>query len=123
VRQAISKAKALQSGLWKVQSGNSATGEPVFDFDLIHRCLEETREDERVWERFFEAQGITPHTVIYEDLCENYDVTIRSTLAFLGVKIPHSLRIEPATVRQSDRLSEEWETTYLKLAPGEPPTF
>lgn len=119
LRQAISKAKALQSGLWKVQEGNAATAEPVFDFELIQRCLEETVADEMVWSNFFETQEIEPLTVVYEDLCAEYDLTIRSTMRFFGVSIPRSPRIEPATVLQSDRLSLEWEQLYLKAAPAE----
>jgi len=118
LRQAISKARALQSGLWKIQEGNAATAEPDFDFELIAKCLKETEEDEAVWQRFFDENGITPHTVIYEDLCANYDVTIRSTLGFLGVKIPSSSQLKPGTVRQSDDLSEAWEEQFLKMAPA-----
>jgi LPS sulfotransferase NodH len=93
----------------------------MFDFDLIARCLKETAEDEDVWQRFYDKNGIVPHTVIYEDLCENYDVTIRSTLGFLGVKIPKVSQLQPVTVRQADCLSEEWEKQFLKLAPTNQP--
>ncbi|MEX1119669.1 MAG: Stf0 family sulfotransferase [Terrimicrobiaceae bacterium] len=117
LRQAISKARALQSGLWKIQDGNSAHAGPNFDFELITQCLRETEEDEAVWQRFFEEQGIVPHTVIYEDLCAKYDDTIRSTLGVLGVKIPSSSQLKPGTVRQSDELSKAWEDQFLKLAP------
>lgn len=121
LRQAISKARALQSGLWKIQEGNAANAEPSFDFELIAKCLQETEEDEAVWQRFYDKNGIVPHTVIYEDLCANYDVTIRSTLGFLGVKIPSSSHLKPGTVRQSDGLSDDWENQFLKLAPTNPP--
>jgi LPS sulfotransferase NodH len=121
LRQAISKARAIQSGLWKIQEGNAAHAEPIFDFDLIARCLKETTEDEVVWQRFYDKNGLVPHTVIYEDLCENYDVTIRSTLGFLGVKIPKASQLQPVTVRQADCLSEEWEKQFLKLAPTNQP--
>jgi LPS sulfotransferase NodH len=123
LRQAISKAKALQSGLWKVQEGNAANAEPVFDFELIQRCLEETLTDEMVWSKFFEAQQIEPLTVVYEDLCAEYDLTIRSTMRFFGVSIPRSPRIEPATVLQSDSLSLEWEQLYLKAVPAKETNF
>jgi LPS sulfotransferase NodH len=118
LRQAISKARALQSGLWKIQDGNAATAGPGFDFELIAKCLQETAEDEAVWQHFYDQNGIVPHTVIYEDLCAKYDDTIRSTLGFLGVKISSASQLEPATVRQSDSLSEDWEKQFLKLAPA-----
>jgi len=113
LRQAISKARALQSGLWKVQEGNRATAEPVYDRDLIARCLAETRADEEVWDRFFDRNRIVPHTVYYEDLCENYDATVREALRAIGVRTGGIPPIVPATIRQSDALSEEWEAAFL----------
>ena len=52
VRQAVSKARAAQTGLWKIQEGNSASGEARFDPDLIANCLEDTRREELIWTRF-----------------------------------------------------------------------
>src|ERR1700746_47847 len=34
LRQALSKARATQTGLWKVQEGNAASREPEFDAEL-----------------------------------------------------------------------------------------
>lgn len=121
VRQAISKARAIQSGLWKVQPGNAAAREPVFDAALITRCFEETLADEAIWDRFFEAHAITPHLVRYEDLCTNYDATIRSTLRFIGAKISDSSPIEPVTIRQSDAHSDRWEEMYRAAPTGNAP--
>src|SRR5439155_26948804 len=41
LRQALSKARAVQTNLWKVQEGKSAQGEPQFNANLIEQCLRE----------------------------------------------------------------------------------
>lgn len=113
LRQAISKAKAIQSGLWKVQPGKTPGGAPDYDRALVEKCLSEARQDEAAWTSFFARNAIQPWTVYYEDLCSSYDATIRSALKFLRIKWESSQPIKPATVRQSDALSMEWERLYL----------
>jgi len=118
LRQAISKAKAVQSGLWKIQEGNEAVAQPEFDEHLITRCLEDTAKDEQVWERFFQRNGVRPFLVQYEDLCRDFAGTVRGVLDFLKIKLPGGVEISaPQTVRQSDALSREWEERYLALHP------
>ncbi|MCX7868550.1 MAG: Stf0 sulfotransferase family protein [Terrimicrobiaceae bacterium] len=113
LQQAISKARALQSGLWKVQPGApDESAPPIYNRELISRCLEETERDEARWDEFFAREGVVPHTVTYEELCGDYDPTVRSTLRFLGVKLRDSASLHPVTVRQSDALSREWEARY-----------
>lgn len=119
LRQAISKAKAVQSGLWKIQEGNTEVARPEFDADLITRCLEETKGDEGVWERFFQRNSIRPFLVQYEDLCRDFSGTVRGVLDFLKIKLPGDAEIPPPqTVRQADTLSQEWEERYLALHPS-----
>ena len=48
LRQAISKARAIQTGLWKVQEGKSEVAEPKYDCALISRCLAETENHEGI---------------------------------------------------------------------------
>lgn len=119
LRQAISKAKAILSGLWKVQEGNAAKANPEFDEKLIASCLEETHKDEAVWEKFFCRNGIVPHLVEYENLCKDYEGTIAGVLDYLKITLPRGEQIPPAqTIRQTDALSQEWEERYLALYPS-----
>lgn len=120
LRQAISKARAIVSGLWKIQDGNDAAAEPRFDGDLITRCLEETKRDEALWGRFFERNGLKPHVVEYESLCDDYEGALKSVLNFLKIRLPHGQKTPPPqTIRQADALSREWERRYLALHPSD----
>ncbi len=116
VRQAISKARAAQTGLWKIQEGNFASGEAEFDSALIASCLEDTDREERIWAQFFCRLGIEPLRVVYEELCEDYRGTIARVLQYLEIRAPRSGRPEPGTIRQTDALSREWEERFLALS-------
>jgi LPS sulfotransferase NodH len=114
LRQAISKARAVQTGLWKVQEGKTEVAKPQFDQPLITCCLREAEEEESIWRAFFGRIGLQPFRVEYEGLCKNYEVTIRAVLDFLEIVLPRRIKINPpATIRQSDALSAEWERRYL----------
>jgi LPS sulfotransferase NodH len=118
LRQAISKARAIQSGLWKVQPGRTGSGQAQFDRDLITRCLQEAEEEENVWSGFFRRIALQPFRVEYEELCQHYETTIRGVLGFLQIALPGGKRIKPVTVRQADAVSGEWEQRYLAANPA-----
>src|SRR5947209_9720750 len=54
LRQALSKARAVQTDLWKVQEGKTVSRKPQFDIELIEECLAEGEQQEKIWERFFQ---------------------------------------------------------------------
>ena len=118
LRQAISKARAMQSGLWKVQPGRSESGPAEFDRDLITRCLQEAEEEENIWRWFFDRIGLQPFRIEYEELCQDYERTIRAVLDFLEIAWPRGKTVQPVTVRQTDAISEEWEQRYLAVGPA-----
>ncbi|HEY8650408.1 MAG TPA: Stf0 family sulfotransferase [Chthoniobacterales bacterium] len=114
LRQAISKARAVQTGLWKVQDGKTEVAGPQFDRQLITCCLREAEEEESIWRAFFGRIGLQPFRVEYEGLCQNYEVTIHAVLNFLEIVLPRRIKIsQPVTIRQNDALSTEWERRYL----------
>ncbi len=119
LRQALSTARALQTGLWKVQEGKAAVREPQFDAQLIEQSLREAERQEGIWYTFFQRIGISPFRVEYEELCRDYEGTIRSVLDFLKISLPRSVRIgPPVTVRQADETSRIWEERFLTERPS-----
>lgn len=118
LRQALSTARALQTGLWKVQEGKTTLREPEFDAELIERSLREAERQEKIWQRFFERIGIEPFQVEYEKLCQDYEVTIRGVLDFLEISLPRGSQIgPPVTIKQSDEISRIWEERFLAERP------
>ena len=119
LRQALSTARALQTGLWKVQEGKSTLREPEFDPDLIEQSLHEAERQEKIWDDFFGQIGVKPFEVEYEKLCQDYEVTIRAVLNFLRIKLPAGARVgPPVTTRQADEISRLWEERFITERPS-----
>ena len=119
LRQALSTARALQTGLWKVQKGKSIMREPEFDPDLIEQSLHEAERQEKIWDEFFRRIGIKPFEVEYEKLCQNYETTIHAVLDFLRIKLPAGARVgPPVTTRQADEISRVWEKRFIAERPS-----
>jgi LPS sulfotransferase NodH len=119
LRQALSTARALQTGLWKVQKGKGILREPEFDPDLIEQSLHEAERQEKIWDDFFGRIGIQPFKVEYEKLCQDYERTIRAVLNSLRIKLPAGARVgPPATTRQADEISRMWEQRFIAERPS-----
>jgi LPS sulfotransferase NodH len=119
LRQALSTARALQTGLWKVQKGKSIVREPEFDPDLIEQSLHEAERQEKIWDDFFRRIGIKPFNVEYENLCRDYERTIRAALNFLRIKLPAGAHVgPPVTTRQADEISRMWEERFVAERPS-----
>ena len=111
LRQAISRARAMQTGVWKIAGAESEPlGAPSYDARLIGRCLRDGEREQAIWERFFAACGVEPFPVEYEQLCENFSTTITAVLDFLGAG--SAIVAPPRTIRQGDEISDEWEARY-----------
>ena len=118
LRQAISKARAMQTGLWKLADGKNAVSEAHFDRDLISQCLREGEIEQAAWDRFFDNFPAAPLMIEYEQLSRDYERTVRTVLNFLGIALQRGSKIgEPITVKQSDAISDEWERRY-RTAPS-----
>lgn len=119
LRQALSTARALQTGIWKVKNGEMEEHEPQFDAELIEQSLREGERQEEIWHRFFQRLGIEAFEVQYEELCQDYERTIHGVLDFLQISLPHGARIgPPVTIRQADEISRIWEERFLTERPS-----
>jgi LPS sulfotransferase NodH len=119
LRQALSIARALQTGLWKVQKGKTSLREPEFDADLIEQSLHEAERQDKIWDDFFRGMEVKPFQVEYEKLCQDYEATIHAVLNFLRIKLPSDTRVgPPVTTRQSDETSRIWEERFLAERPS-----
>jgi LPS sulfotransferase NodH len=113
LRQAISKARAMQTGIWKLPSGRNPVGEAHFDPDLITQCLREGEIERTAWDRFFDNLSAAPLIIEYEQLSRDYERTVRNVLDFLGIALHRGSKIgKPITLKQSDAISDEWERRY-----------
>jgi LPS sulfotransferase NodH len=113
LRQAVSRARAMQTGVWKIAGTIQPAGERHYDAQLITRCVRDGQREEVIWARFFSSAGVKPFTVEYESLCEAFSDTLRRVLDFIGAgPVSDELIAAPRTIRQGDEISNEWYVRY-----------
>jgi LPS sulfotransferase NodH len=119
VRQAVSWAKAGQTNIYSWYKGDPLPvpkQEPTFDFTFIDNLYNLILEGEAGWQTFFEACGVQPFKVIYEELVEAYEETALRILDYLNIPFPKDLVFgERRMQKQADALNDLWVERYLAM--------
>jgi LPS sulfotransferase NodH len=116
VAQAVSWARALQTGVWYDHVREQPSREPQFDFCQIDSLVREASAHKQAWQDWFAANGLQPFGVRFEDLVLDKVGIARRTLNFLGLEPPDRLVISEQTRTQGDALNELWIDQYRELA-------
>jgi trehalose 2-sulfotransferase len=118
LRQAVSLVKARQSTRWKSLSAQPQGFDAVdYNFHVVDIALRRIVYEECAWEEYFTHMGITPFTVVYEDLVRNYESTVRRLLDQLEIELPSEYVFPPPRLhKQADAVSEEWVERYHRDA-------
>jgi len=117
VRQAVSYLKACQTGVWHKtaddKSLNSRTKKPKFDHSQVTDIINTFGARDTNWRRYFTKNKITPLTIVYENLENNYKSTILDVMKYLGIKIPDkAISVKSNCIKLTDAISEEWVKNY-----------
>jgi LPS sulfotransferase NodH len=104
--QAVSWCRAEQTGYW--QQGDVVTGEPHQDIAQTRLLMETIREHNAAWRAWFDAQGVEPHTVTYEQLVSNRQRVIQGIATRLAVELPGDWRPRSPHRKQSDGMNRAW---------------
>lgn len=116
--QAVSYIKAQQTGLWHVAPDGTEIErlappqEPRYDFDRIRDEVNRLEADDAAWNTWFDAQGIAPLRVAYEQLAANPAAALARICEALGVSPPSTGEVRPGVAKLSDTTSEEWVRRY-----------
>lgn len=119
LRQAISWARAAQTGVFALKTGTLPIPKqaPVFDFEKIDSLRRLVLEGEAQWQDSFRKRGIEPFRVVYEELVEEYESTALRILDYLGVGYPNELAFgERQLQQQADESNELWAQQFLELS-------
>lgn len=120
VRQAVSLWRALQTWVWRKETG-APGDEPaperraIYSFDAIDHLLDQLRRQEDAWRGFFFRIGQQPLPLLYEEVSGDPDATVARVLDELGIE--HEPPAQPparSMSRQSDDISESWVQNYLE---------
>ena len=115
VGQAISEARAQQTGAWTV--GDPVTGVAAYDRDLITARLQSAVRQNTDWDYYFARNRIEPFRLTYEALLEQPDAAVGAIAQWLGVDLAAAPKGEASRTRsQRDALTEEWRSRFLREA-------
>jgi LPS sulfotransferase NodH len=111
LRQAISLWRALQTQAWV--SHYRPRNRPVFDTGAIDWLVQQLHNEDQQWQQFFDQRGITPMTIVYEDLITDQAGTLQRVLDYLDLPLSAASTVQNTTVqRQADAITEEWLLMY-----------
>jgi LPS sulfotransferase NodH len=116
VRQAVSWARAIQTGQW-ASDHPCGTATPRYDTAEIRVLVERIEREEVQWEELFRRRGDAPLRIDYEELTPDPGAAVRRVLRFIGVEVDEGFEPPaPSIARQADNLSEDWVRRYLEDA-------
>jgi trehalose 2-sulfotransferase len=113
--QAVSWAKAIQTGRWHHWDTASPLGAPVYSREEIDALAAEVAAGNAAWRAWFADNDIEPLAVRFEDVIADPAAVTRDALEFLGIEAD-GVSIAELTVRSSDPLNEEWLDRYRASA-------
>lgn len=115
VEQAVSLWTAIQTQTWRHGVETAAIqGQPAYSHRAIAHLIRYLTEHEDQWSTCFARAGMLPHTILYEELIENWDETLRRALRVLELPGAGTIALpEPPLQRQSDGRSREWVERFL----------
>lgn len=126
ILQAISHYRAVRTQKWWRIDGPidlsacippvalNESGDTNFNFEVIHRLLQQNILNDHHWQTYFASNGINPHKVLYEELDDQLTATVRRVLHSLSLDVPDfdTLVSAPRLRRQRDTKTREWARWY-----------
>ena len=110
VAQAVSWARAIQTGQWHHWDSPSPQA-PKYDREQIDALAAEIAADNAAWRTWFATNEIQPLALWFEDVVADSGGATRTVLRFLDTDAD-GVSIAKLTVRTSDQLNEQWLRRY-----------
>jgi trehalose 2-sulfotransferase len=114
VGQAVSLSIASQGRNWRWFAGapkRYALRKLKYDFDGIMRIVAKIQRDNGHWNKFFDANGIIPFRIVYEELASDYVGILGKAFAYLGR--PDAAIPPPRLNKQADERSDAFCARFL----------
>lgn len=118
--QAVSLARAEQTGLWHLNAdgsvfeGNLAAPQPAYDGARIAALVDQLEGDDAAWRAFFDGRGISPLRLTYEDLTSAPQRELSLVFAALGLSPALADTISVPTAKMADGISAEWVARFRR---------
>ncbi len=111
--QAISNARALQTGAW--QSFRKEEVEPQYNASMIDQSIQNLTMGNARWHAYFARNGIEPLSLVYEDVVQDPDKAVTVIAQFMKMDVEVRIGSVPAQKLsiQRDARNEEWRRRFL----------
>lgn len=106
VAQAVSWARAEQTGYW--QQGDPSASSPKPDLRQLTDLLETIREHDANWRSWFASNGIEPHRLTYDELVQQPRRSVRRIADHVQIVLPADWQPVSPHRKQADRVNTEW---------------
>lgn len=118
VAQAVSMVIAMKTGQWSSVHPRCLSP-PEFDFDMIRQARDYIHEGEDSIKALYEAHGIKPLVIWYEDVADDPQTLVSRLGRRLDIDPNHKLEALPIQ-RQAKRLNTDWELRFraMEASPG-----
>jgi trehalose 2-sulfotransferase len=110
--QAVSWAKAEQTGYWQDGDSLAPGRRPRFDFNDVDGYAKTINEHNAAWREWFDSSAIAPLVVFYEALVADMAAALGRVLQFLGLEVPVGHVVEAPTRQQADEANRDWTGRY-----------
>ena len=121
--EAVSYIRAEQTGLWHGRPDGSTLEEIAptvpqgYDPALITARMAELSAYDAAWPRWFEAQGIAPLRLSYEELAAAPQATLAQVLGHIGQDPAIAANTAPGLRKLADETSADWIRRYRDAHP------
>jgi trehalose 2-sulfotransferase len=112
--QAISEARAIQTGGYRSTHPSRPGAKAIYDSGLIQRQLEAAARGHARWRLFFARNAIAPLYLTYEGLMADPQGAVQSVADFMG--LDQRVKVEPSATQvaiQRDAISDSWRAQFL----------
>ena len=117
IAQAVSMAKALQTGRWTSRMAAEPVSPLQYDREMIANCLEDIKQQDLNWRRWFETHNVTPFQVTYNEVATDADRVVRNIVELLGVQNDERVAVNvPPVKKQGDETNREWIERFEREA-------
>jgi trehalose 2-sulfotransferase len=118
VEQAVSRVKAEQTGLWHIAPDGtelerlSPPRQPTYNAADIRAAYDEFLAFDHGWQQWFEAQGIEPLRITYEELSADPIGHLKVILEALGMDGSAANGAVPGVAKLADATNLDWARRF-----------
>jgi LPS sulfotransferase NodH/MoaA/NifB/PqqE/SkfB family radical SAM enzyme len=119
VRQAVSIARAIQSGIFHthVEPRDATDRRAAFRYESIDFFAQALVMQDVAWQEYFTEAGVVPLTLVYEDFCQAPEEAVRRVVDYLDITGPFDWTLSEARTgkKLADSTSAMWARYYQKF--------